>query len=138
MRNKLFGRILLASLAALGLFFAFGHLSQPAAALGAGKIFTMHPPGFVRNAQASTSDFDIAAKLDVEAGISAWFKSPDAINLNQVRSQFRTIELETTDYIIGSVPVAGYLETADAHVYVHRDGWILAYYLTRQSHKQDH
>ncbi len=44
------------------------------------------------------------------------------------RPVFRTIEVETNDYIIGSVPVPPYPEAQDVHVYVHRDGWFLAYY----------
>ena len=80
-------------------------------------------------AEGNATALDIGQILDDEAGISAYFKSPDAINLSQVRAEFRTIEDETADYIIGSVPVPGYYESADPHVYVHRDGWILAYYL---------
>jgi len=71
----------------------------------------------------------IGAKLDDEAGISAYFQSSDPINLSQVRSLFRTIETETTDYIIGSVPVPNHLADFDAHVYVNKVGWVLAYYL---------
>nr|MBA3534068.1 hypothetical protein [Ardenticatenales bacterium] len=47
----------------------------------------------------------------------------------QVRAAFRTIEAETTNYIIGSVALPGYAESEDVHVYVHKDGWFLAYYL---------
>jgi hypothetical protein len=46
-----------------------------------------------------------------------------------VRSAYRTIETETADYIIGSVAVPDYVEHFDPHVYVHKDGWIMAYYL---------
>jgi hypothetical protein len=61
--------------------------------------------------------------------MSAYFSAGTTINLNSVRSVFRTIETETSDYIIGSVPVANYGETEDVHVYVHKNGWVLAYYL---------
>ena len=72
----------------------------------------------------------IGQKLDTEAGISAYFKSPDPIALSQVRPMFRTIETETTDYILGSIGIPNYAEEHfDAHVYVHKSGWILAYYL---------
>ena len=43
---------------------------------------------------------------------------------------FRTIENETTDFIVGSVAVPRYPERENAHVYVNKDGWIAAYYLT--------
>ena len=71
----------------------------------------------------------IGDKLDAEAGISAWVQTSLPIDLDLVRGQFRTIETETADYIIGSVPVPQYNEHFDPHVYVHADGWILAYYL---------
>jgi hypothetical protein len=65
-----------------------------------------------------------------EAGISAWFQASTSIDLNNVKSAFRTIETENSDYILGSVPVEGYEESQDVHVYVHTDGWVLAYYLS--------
>jgi hypothetical protein len=52
-----------------------------------------------------------------------------SITINSVASLFRTIEVSTTDYIIGSIPVPNYPETEDAHAYIHKDGWMLAYYL---------
>jgi len=74
---------------------------------------------------------EVQGIIEDEAGISAWFRTSSTINLNSVRSSFRTIEIETTDYILGSVPVPDYDESWDAHVYVHKDGWILAYYLAQ-------
>lgn len=71
----------------------------------------------------------IGEMLDEEAGISAWYDAPDVIDLELVEPVFRTIELQTTDYLIGSVAVSNYPEVYDVHVYVHVDGWILAYYL---------
>jgi hypothetical protein len=84
----------------------------------------------VMPAAAQSGEVDIAAKLDQEAGIAAYFNAQGGITLNQVRSQFRTIELETADYLLGSVPVSGYSISHDAHVYVNKNGWVLAYYLT--------
>jgi hypothetical protein len=107
--------------------------SNQAPNVAAGQVaLALQAPPFVNvadAAQASPAAFDLGTYLDQEAGISAYFHSPDAINLNLVRGQFRTIELETADYIIGSVPVTNYIEWFDAHVYVNVNGWILAYYL---------
>ncbi len=64
-----------------------------------------------------------------EAGISAYFKSASPVTLADVRSVYRVIEVQTADYIIGSVLVPDYEERYDVHLYVHRDGWFLAYYL---------
>lgn len=76
---------------------------------------------FAANAQASF--------LDEEAGISAYTEANSAIDLNKAKNAFRTIERQTADYIIGSVEISGLPETEDAHVYMNRSGWILAYYL---------
>lgn len=65
-----------------------------------------------------------------EAGISAYFKTSGSIDLNTVKTLFRTVEAQTATYLIGSVPVANYPETEDVHVYVQIDGWILAYYMS--------
>lgn len=83
-------------------------------------------PLFVTVARAENSW--IGQFFDDEAGISAYFHAPDMIDLNKVRPLFSTIELETDQYIIGSIPVSGYPDSFDVHVYVHVDGWILAYY----------
>jgi hypothetical protein len=95
-------------------------------------VLKLEAPPFVKTAYAEaddTSNFDLGAQLDQEAGISAYYKAPDEINLNQVRDQFRTIEMETANFVIGSVGIPGYFEHSDAHVYVNTNGWILAYYL---------
>jgi hypothetical protein len=74
-----------------------------------------------------------------EAGMSAYVKSTTPINLTNAKKAFtRGVEHETADYIIGLVPVPGYSITQDpqllrtitwdAHVLVHKTGWILAYY----------
>jgi len=67
--------------------------------------------------------------LEEEAGISAYTNVGQAIDLEAARSAFRTIEYETDEYIVGSVPLPDYAETEDVHVFVHRDGWVVSYYL---------
>jgi hypothetical protein len=79
---------------------------------------------------ASAEDAQIAAFIDTEAGVSAYFQAPGALSLTNVRTLYRTIEVETDSYILGSIPVPNYVsESEDVHVYVHKDGWVLAYYL---------
>lgn len=115
-----------------GLMFIPGPISSTASSTDTGQTLRLEAPPFVRTAyaQAGPNALDVGAYLDQEAGISAYYKSPDAITLSQVRGAFRTIETETADYIIGSVAVPNYPEEKyDAHVYVHTTGWILAYYL---------
>lgn len=88
--------------------------------------FVLKPPPFVGVVQAQESP---TAFPQDEAGISAYFRAPFSITIASVRPAFRTIEYEDSNYIIGSVAVPDYPESEDVHVYVHRDGWFLAYYL---------
>lgn len=88
-------------------------------------------PSFLKEVKAEFGTMDTKAYdlITQEAGISAWMKSDFSINLSSVRSQFITIELETSDYIIGSIDMPNYVDRWDPHVFVHKDGWIMAYYL---------
>ncbi len=86
-------------------------------------------PAFVGVASAQGGQQSIGSFLDNEAGISAYFNAGGPVDLDMAKAAFRTIEVQTADYIIGSVPVPDCPESADAHVYVHRNGWFLAYYL---------
>ena len=102
---------------------------------GTGVIALMQPP-FIEVAGASL--VDVAAQragttfLKEEAGISAYTNVGEAIDIEKVKATFRTIEYETTEYIIGSVPLPDYEETEDVHVYVHKDGWVVTYYLKEE------
>lgn len=63
-----------------------------------------------------------------EAGISAYVHARDSIDLNAAKSAFTTIERETSDYVIGTVALDLHDEEEYPHVYVSKDGWIVAYY----------
>ena len=130
MNTKSIRRFLFAAAVVAILLLAFGQVNKPSAPVNGDNVFTLRAPPFagIVSAETHPTAVDIGTRLDYEAGISAYYQTPDIIDLDLVRGQFRTIETETEDYIIGSVPVAGYYESADPHVYVHRDGWILAYY----------
>ena len=84
--------------------------------------FILIPPFTAEAAETNTFPED-------EAGISAYTNVGQNIDLDDVKSVYRTIEYECDEYIIGSVEISGYGETEDVHVYVSKDGWILAYYL---------
>jgi hypothetical protein len=90
--------------------------------------FSLTRPPFMQSARADVPK-EIAAMLDQEAGIAAWMFAGSPINMTNVANAFRVIEDQTSNYIIGSVQLPGYNEHFDVHVYVHKDGWILAYYL---------
>ena len=100
-----------------------------------GLNLDLQSPSFVQAAsegRRTGGPAEVTAMLTQEAGISAYLQTASPISLNQVRGLYRTIEAETADYIIGSVSVPNYYEHFDVHVYVHTDGWILAYYLKDQ------
>ena len=63
-----------------------------------------------------------------EAGISAYVKAKASIDLNTSKTAFASIERETADYIIGTVALTWHTEEQYPHVYVSKDGWIVAYY----------
>lgn len=63
-----------------------------------------------------------------DAGIAAYVKASSSIDLNDTKSAFASIERETADYIIGTVDITWYSEQDRPHVYVSKDGWIVAYY----------
>ena len=87
-------------------------------------------PWFIDEAFASDERTSRAiADISDEAGMSAYVKSSRTINLTNARKAFtRGVEDQTADYIIGLIPIPGYDASWDAHVLVHRTGWILAYY----------
>jgi hypothetical protein len=77
-------------------------------------------------AQDETTSF-----LEKEAGMACYTKLNQKIDLASAKKAFRTIEKDTDTYIVGSIPVPGYeaVTTEDAHCFIHKDGWIVAYYL---------
>lgn len=70
--------------------------------------------------------------LDDEAGIILYFDAGQTLDLNQGKNAFHTIEKETSDYIIGSLSIPNQPETEDVHCFVHKNGWIVSYYLKNE------
>lgn len=108
---------------AIVLALGFGLVNRQKDPISDNGILDLKKPSFVGIAMADTGSF-----LDDEAGIAAYTQTPSSINLSTVRDAFRTIERETDQYIIGSVDIPGYSEDHSPHVYIHTDGWVLAYY----------
>lgn len=102
---------------------------------GGSDTFALAAPPFIEVARAQLGEggSSVAAAgtsyLEDEAGISAYTDVGETIDLEDAKTAFRTIEYETDEYIIGSVPLPDYAETEDVHAYVHTDGWVVAYYL---------
>jgi hypothetical protein len=95
------------------------------------RVITLAPPSFLLTANAEGEA--VESFLEDEAGISVYFTAPATIDLSLARKKYRTIEVETADYIIGSVPVGNNPESEDVHVYTHRNGWMVAYYLAPEA-----
>ncbi len=130
MRKNRLLTIVMAALTLASFVFLGGSLlpeSKPQAGSN-GEMLALSAPDFLK-ASSANAQMDLAAKLDAEAGIAAYFKSSSPITIEAITGQFTVIETQTADYILGSVGVPGYNSHFDAHVYVHRDGWIMAYYL---------
>lgn len=66
--------------------------------------------------------------LDDEAGTAYYTNVSQILNLVTAKAQFRTIEADEPDYVVGSLELSGLPETEDVHCFVHIDGWIVAYY----------
>jgi hypothetical protein len=56
-----------------------------------------------------------------------------SIDLSVAKTVYRTIEKETANYTVGSIALPNLLESEDVHCFVHKDGWIVVYYLKAES-----
>jgi hypothetical protein len=63
-----------------------------------------------------------------EAGISAYINAGTAIDLAKARGLFSAVEDATETYVIGTVALTGNAEDMWPHVYIGKNGWLLAYY----------
>ena len=99
---------------------------------GKGVISLMPPPfiGIAGAAEAMGGGGEGAGastvSLSNESGISAYLNA-GSINLNQARTAYKSIDTETSEYIIGIVQISGVDESIYPRVYTNKDGWILAY-----------
>jgi hypothetical protein len=82
---------------------------------------------FLACAESASAAVDFPAD---EAGISAYVRANESINLSDVKPVFATIEREdtTAGYIIGTVAMSLHSEEQYPHLYVSTDGWVVAYY----------
>jgi len=85
---------------------------------------SLSPP----SVSAATATF-----LDDEAGIAgyaqvSWDASTNPQTWNNVKSQLQTIEKEGDNYVVGTFALTDYSPRWDPHVYVDKDGWVVAYW----------
>jgi len=81
---------------------------------------------FIKPAFAQSAD---ATFLQKEAGISLYTNLNQTIDLFTAKTAFKTVEKESSNYIIGSASLPNLAETDDVHCFAHKDGWIVIYYL---------
>ena len=87
------------------------HSAVPAQNNGA---LALQRPAFLGVAHAETGQ--VSSFADDEAGIAAYININQAVDLAKVRAVCRTVEAQTVDYIICSVPIKDYDENHDAKV----------------------
>lgn len=122
--NRSLRLFLILGLVAIVGFAGVSLLSRPKPALGATR--TLSRPTFAQSTlPVSPSGGNI---IEDEAGIAAYFESSSTIDLDDIRDEFRSIEQETDQYILGTIPLPDYDETMDIHIFAHVDGSVLAYY----------
>jgi hypothetical protein len=129
----LFSAVLLIAASSVSVFSGaiLGIEDKELTADGGKGIIALEMPLFVGVAEGSEVSSMRAGTnfLDAEAGISAYTNVGEEIDLEKAKAAFRTIEYETDEYIVGSVPLPDYPEYEDVHAYVHKDGWVVTYYL---------
>lgn len=127
--NKLKAGILLVAILMLSLgLYVYSRNSglQNDVSTGNGQGLNLVRPAFAASVASATTF------LEDQAGISIYMNAGMSLDLSQL-PPFRTIESNTSDYVIGSISIpnsTGTLEpTEDAHCFVHKTGWIVVYYL---------
>jgi len=88
----------------------------------------LESPALVAQAATAQAQEKGVNFLQQEAGISAYVNVGQKINLSQVRGAFKSVETVRDEYIIGEVALPDLPEFAHPHVYINKDGWIVAYY----------
>lgn len=103
----------------LGAYFSSGSGSSVLSEVG--DVLSLSRPAF---AQGAGTTF-----LDDEAGMSIYTNTGQLLDLSIAATVYKTIEQQTEDYIVGSVDLPDQPESDDVHIFVHKDGWIVVYYL---------
>jgi hypothetical protein len=95
-----------------------------------GVLSFLRSPDFVEQVSAGnqTVPTTVSQRIKDEAGIAAYCRTPSPLDLDRFDKHFNTIEVKTPEFVLGSMSVPNYPEIYDPHVYIHREGWVLAYY----------
>jgi hypothetical protein len=86
-------------------------------------------PWFIDEALASDDRSNrLIANIANEAGLSAYIKTPTAINLSLANTAFTSVTTTDPNYLMGVIVPTGYSAYWGAQVVVHKTGWIMAWY----------
>lgn len=120
----------------LGLTLSLKPNQSQLAEVQAGQGMALQPPEFLQSAYAQdAAQVDFSFILE-EAGITAYTKLDQELDLENLKSRFKTIGQQTDEFVSGIMIAPGYEklpefgENAEVQVFLHYDGWIVAY-LTR-------
>lgn len=112
--------------------FSESRTAQPVNNETAGSIALL-APAFAKSASAADpAQADFGFILD-EAGVTAYTKLDQELDLEYLSSRFKTVQQKSDRFVAGIVPAIGYEdlveleESGDVQVFLHRDGWIIAY-----------
>jgi hypothetical protein len=116
--------IILIAVLTMGIVAVYIHGDEGTNTMGEkGQSYSLVHPVFGQN-MATASTF-----LDNEAGISLYVNLDRPIDLIAAKAaNWSGIELETADYIVGSLHLPGLGAEDDVHCFVHDTGWIVTYY----------
>jgi len=84
---------------------------------------SLSSPDFIQGTHLATTF------LDEEAGISIYTDINQSLDLSVAKTVYKTIETETSEYIVGSISLPNLPESDDVHCFVHKDGYVVVYYL---------
>jgi hypothetical protein len=119
--------LLVVSIVLITLITSFFYVNRTKEPVQNRTVLQLSSPSFVSQAKAGS---ELQTYLDQEAGIAAWCQV-DPINLENLKDNtiWVTLEIETNpEYLIGTIAIPNYPDQYNPHVYVHIDGWIMAYY----------
>ena len=107
----------------LGVYLYAGGGGRSNMADDAGQTYLLVNPAFAQSTSSETTF------LEEEAGMSTYVNVGRSLDLSVAKTVYRTIEKETANYTVGSIALPDLPESEDVHCFVHKDGWIVVYYL---------
>jgi len=107
----------------LGVYFYVGGGGRSNLVANGGHTYLLVSPAFAQSASSETTF------LEEESGMTIYVDVGRSLDLEVAKTVYRTIEKETANYTVGSIALDDLPESEDVHCFVHKDGWIVVYYL---------